>query len=89
MTAKRIQLLNEIHFVWSAREATWQERFRELQEFVHVNGFGSVPSKKTALLDWLRYQQKLYREHKKGKEVSLTETRIAQLKRLGFLVDSK
>ena len=89
MTPERVKLLEKIEFVWDAREAAWQERFQELEEFVKVNGRGCMPPKKThaSLLQWLKYQKKLYREKCKGKEVSLTEKRIADLKRLGFILD--
>jgi len=89
MTPKRVELLEKIEFVWDARDATWQENFRELHEFVEVNGRGIMPPKKThaALRSWLRYQRKLYREKCKGKEVSLTDDRITALRRLGFVLD--
>lgn len=87
MTLERVKLLEKIDFVWDTREAAWQERFQELQEFVNVNGRGCLPPKKThsSLLRWLSYQKKLYREKCEGKEVSLTEKRVTDLKRLGFV----
>lgn len=90
MTSQRVDLLNKIDFVWDARDATWWERLNELKEFVGVNGYGVVPPKTThaALVDWLRYQKKLYREKTKGKKVSLTDERIAELRKLGFILDS-
>ena len=89
MTLQRVELLEEIDFVWDARDAAWYGRLRELEEYVHVNGLGQLPPVKThgSLRHWLRRQVQLYDEKKDGEQVSLTEERIAQLKRLGFLLD--
>lgn len=90
MTPKRVELLNRIDFCWDAREAVWYEKYRELERFVTANGLGCLPPKKThaVLVDWLKYQKKLHRDKLKGKKVSLTDKRIAELRRLGFVFDS-
>ena len=88
MTRDRIDLLNKLDFCWDARQAAWLERHAELQEFVDTNGMGQAPPFKThkSLRLWLNRQIKLYGERKEGKEVSLTDERIAKLKQLGFLL---
>lgn len=87
MTPERVQLLNKLDFVWNARDAAWYQRLSELEEFTKVNGRGLIPPVKThsSLRNWLCRQIRLYEQLKKGKEVSLTEKRIAELERLGFL----
>ena len=90
MTPRRVKLLEQIDFVWDARDAAWYERLAELKDFVIANGPGVLPPKKThaGLLDWLRYQKRLYKDKCKGKQVSLTKERIAELERLGFVLGS-
>lgn len=89
MTPERIQLLEEIDFVWNALDAAWFARLEELKEFVDVNGLGQVPPPKNhaSLRNWLKRQSKLYKEKLEGKHVSLTDERVAALQRLGFLTD--
>lgn len=91
LSPERIKLLNRLDFVWNLRDATWNERMAELQKFVAVNGPGVMPSLKThaVLVDWLRYQHKVYRDKRKGKKVTLTDERIEALQRLGFLLQHK
>lgn len=88
MTPERIELLEKVEFVWSARDAAWLERFQELEEFIHANGPGLMPPVKThaSLRSWLNRQLKLYEERLEGKSVSLTKDRTEALKRLGFLL---
>lgn len=89
MTLERIELLNRINFAWDPRDEMWYERLEELEEFTQTNGLGIMPPRKThaVLVDWLRYQRKLYRAKLDGKKVTLTDKRIAELKRLGFVFD--
>jgi hypothetical protein len=91
LTREQVELLNRIDFLWNLRDATWNKRLAELQEFFAHNGPGVMPSKKThaVLVDWLRYQNKLFRDKLNEKKVTLTDERIIKLQRLGFLLQDK
>lgn len=86
MTPERVELLNKIDFCWYARDAAWYRRLTELKEYVTANGFGKMPPH-GSLRNWVRRQIKLYSDKMEGMHVSLTDERIAELKRLGFLLD--
>jgi len=40
LTDEKIQLLEECGFVWAKRkgQAAWEEKFRELQQYLEMNG---------------------------------------------------
>jgi hypothetical protein len=64
LTDDRIQRLEEIGFCWNTREATWQLRWKELQDFSERFGHSNVParwSENTALAAWVATQRQKYR----------------------------
>lgn len=64
LTDDRIQRLEEIGFCWNTREATWQLRWKELQDFSNHFGHSNVParwSENTALAAWVATQRQKYR----------------------------
>jgi hypothetical protein len=64
LTDDRIQRLEEIGFCWNTREATWQLRWKELQEVSKVFGHSNVParwSENTTLAAWVATQRQKYR----------------------------
>jgi hypothetical protein len=64
LTDDRIQRLEEIGFCWNTREATWQLRWKELQEFSNIFGHSNVParwSENKALAAWVATQRQKYR----------------------------
>eukprot|EP00544_Gedaniella_sp_CCMP2646_P014990 CAMPEP_0202484532 /NCGR_PEP_ID=MMETSP1361-20130828/3605_1 /ASSEMBLY_ACC=CAM_ASM_000849 /TAXON_ID=210615 /ORGANISM="Staurosira complex sp., Strain CCMP2646" /LENGTH=235 /DNA_ID=CAMNT_0049113213 /DNA_START=95 /DNA_END=799 /DNA_ORIENTATION=- len=46
LTREQVELLNRIDFLWNLRDATWNKRLAELQEFSPHNGPGVMPSKR-------------------------------------------
>jgi hypothetical protein len=87
LTEERKQLLDAIGFVWKAHDAKWQVKFEELQDHVRVNGFGHYPPATSTIGYWLMHQKRMYRKHKEGHKVTLTQERMQKLKSLGFLRD--
>jgi Helicase associated domain len=89
ITPERIAMLEEIEFVWNAQDALFRKRLEELREFVDANGFGRVPPVKThcTLSKWLQRQRQYYLKMKEGEKVSLTQERVSELQKLGFLID--
>jgi hypothetical protein len=64
LTDDRIRRLDEIGFCWNTREATWQLRWKELQDFSKHFGHSNVParwSENTALAAWVATQRQKYR----------------------------
>jgi hypothetical protein len=56
MTIERIDLLEEIGFVWDPLDETWQNNYKELEEFQHLHGHVNVP-KEDPLSDWTSKQR--------------------------------
>eukprot|EP00547_Thalassionema_nitzschioides_P009489 CAMPEP_0194229778 /NCGR_PEP_ID=MMETSP0156-20130528/44066_1 /TAXON_ID=33649 /ORGANISM="Thalassionema nitzschioides, Strain L26-B" /LENGTH=308 /DNA_ID=CAMNT_0038962337 /DNA_START=38 /DNA_END=966 /DNA_ORIENTATION=+ len=44
ITNERIQILNNIGFVWDSHEASWEERLKELMVFKEMHGTCAVPA---------------------------------------------
>jgi hypothetical protein len=86
MTTERIDMLNNLDFVWSVHKMIWNEKYLLLEEHVRMNGLGSLPPWKGNgnVRSWAANQQKLFRNRLQGKENTLTEERIQKLDRLGF-----
>ena len=87
MTSRRFELLSKLDFSWDARETRWLRRYKELKNYVALNGFGCRPhyKKQRALSTWLQNQQTMYRALEEGEKTTLTEQRVQLLKKLGFL----
>lgn len=91
---ERIALLTEIGFCWDTYEATWMERFRELEEFKVRNGNCAVPAnylENPKLGTWVHHQRRQYKKFKKGGNKASCQhdktvaKRIKALDGLGFI----
>ena len=91
ITEERIERLNQIGFVWSAREAAWEEKFAELVEFKATHDHTDVPSswEDQELFWWVSVQRREYKKFKGGKPTQITEERIERLESIGFEWRSK
>ena len=82
LSEKRIELLNEIEFVWDPFDARWNEMFERLVEYKKKNGSTNVPKRykeDPELATWV-YDQRRYR-----REESLPMKRIEKLDSIGFV----
>jgi hypothetical protein len=91
LTEKRRQALENVGFVWSSHHAIWDEKLKELKEFIRHHGHANVPSKypqNRQLSIWVRSQRRQYKllgEYAQGKHRShMTKVRYHQLRDLGF-----
>jgi hypothetical protein len=86
MTTERIDMLNNLDFVWSVHEMIWNKKYLLLEEHVRMNGLGSLPPWKGNgnVRSWAADQQKLFQNRLQGEENTLTKERIQKLDRLGF-----
>jgi hypothetical protein len=87
MTDERIQLLNDIGFVWDSHEVVWMERFHELLGYKNVYGHCRVPSsckRHPQLATWVKSQRRQYKLYHEGKQSSMTNIRITHLNSIGF-----
>jgi len=81
-----MKLLEKVNFQWDARQAKWEENYRELAEFVAMNGKGSLPSYQQSRLlrFWCNNQRKEYRKLLNGEPTLLAGKRKEMLDELGF-----
>jgi len=84
MTTERMEMLNEIDFVWHVN--TWNERFEELKVFKESHGNFLVPTEhqNKQLRPWITTQRSHYRFLQEGKPSQLTQERIELLEGIGF-----
>ena len=86
LTDERIQLLNELEFVWDPYQVRWMERYNELVEFQRLNGQFAMPSRanEPSLRRWLYLQGKQYRQMMDGKPSKMTAERKELLDQVGM-----
>lgn len=87
LTKERVEKLRRVGFVWHAKEALWQKRFGELQEFKRMYGHYSVPSifpSNQPLATWVKCQRRQYELYLKGHPSFITPDRIRSLDECGF-----
>jgi hypothetical protein len=64
----RISLLNDLGFEWIRRETplklSWNERYKELKNYIACFGNGMVPQRCGALGKWVQKQRDLFRKNK-------------------------
>lgn len=88
MTEERAQDLDKVGFCWDTHEATWLERFKELQQFKEKHGTCIVPTTYNAvpkLGTWVHHQRRQYKKFKEGQACHITEERIRALDSIGFV----
>jgi superfamily II DNA or RNA helicase len=82
----RIRLLDEIGFVWDARDFRWEAMFKELSAYKEVHGHLNMPTTSTGLGSWVHIQRRAKRHGK------LPEEKIRRLDEIGFswaFIDSR
>ena len=85
ITKERIERLDSIGFEWRSKQTyQWKIRFGELRDFYDENGAVPVPSTKMSLYKWACRQKKEYDKFVRGEKTNMDETRIADLKSIGF-----
>jgi hypothetical protein len=88
LTLERIQMLDELGFVWDLQAKSWDDRFEELREYVSQHGGNAdVPSahpdnKKLAI--WVKCQRRQYKLRKAEKRTTISIYRVALLESVGF-----
>jgi hypothetical protein len=87
MTPERIQLLEDLGFVWDSHEATFQERLEELSEYRQTHGTAVIDgsdAQNKQLYTWVKGMRRQYKLYWQGKNSSMTPERIEQLEKAGF-----
>jgi len=90
MTQERMDLLNQIGFVWNVLDYQWQVRYAQLVRYQAKHGDTLVPQKqRNGLGRWVSRQRFHYHKYLDGDASShMTPERIAQLERIGFVWDA-
>lgn len=95
MTEERIQLLESQDFIWDPLDYHWQQKFKELREWIARNGHGAIylTKKHDPLETWAVRQRNMYKKYLTGEKIGLpsktVEERIFKLKEAGFVFDLK
>jgi len=84
MTEERLRLLEEVDFVWNARDYKWNRSYLELCEFVQLNGHAHV-REKGPLARWVVVQRMSYKKLQNGDTSPLTDERLKKLEDIGFV----
>jgi Helicase associated domain len=87
MSQDRLDILNEINFVWDSHDAAWQEKLNELSQYCKENGNCLVPSNykiNPQLATWVKCQRRQYKLYWIGRPSAMTPERIIRLEQLGF-----
>lgn len=90
LTPKRIQMLQDVGFVWEAknpRHVPWETRYQELVDYQSLHGNCLVPmnySENTQLAIWVSTQRKEYKLWNASRPCHITSQQIQLLKNIGF-----
>ncbi|KAI2495377.1 hypothetical protein MHU86_19131 [Fragilaria crotonensis] len=87
MSQERLEILNEVNFVWDSHEAAWQEKLNELNQYRKERGNCLVPSNFKAnpqLATWVKCQRRQYKLYWIGRPSAMTPERIIRLEKMGF-----
>ena len=100
MTPHRVNILNNIGFVWDASDKIgfkkdnegWMQMFEQLMEYKEKHGDFLVPQVyegNPKLGKWVSRQRYFYHRTKMGKSTRMTEERQHKLEELGFVWKAK
>ena len=78
MTNTKLQHLEDLDLKWNPHDATWNQRFAELEKYFDENGNCNVSRKVPKLGKWVDNQR-----NNKNLRAAHTEERKAKLRRLG------
>lgn len=90
LTQARIDVLDQIGFVWNAQEAAWQRNFHELVSIHERYGTWIVPPDHPAnrkLCLWVKEQRRHGKLLMQGMPSHMTAERAQQLEKVGFCFD--
>ena len=90
MTQDRIDLLDEIGFVWNAQEAAWERKLHALASFHRKYRHWKIPidhPKYQKLALWVKEQRRHRSLKNQGKSSHMTVERIRRLEEIGFRFD--
>ena len=91
ITDERIELLDEIGFIWDPNEYLWETHFRELQKYKMQYGDCAVPQNFTenqTLGNWVNMQRVHYQNVVKYRNrMSIKPARVKKLCEIGFIWD--
>jgi hypothetical protein len=83
MDERKVELLNNLLFVWDMNQQIWQSRYDELHQFKSDFGHVNVPIKYKTLGQWVT-------KHRKAKRAgALSQSRVERLDEIGFIWDVK
>ncbi len=89
MTQQRIQLLEDVDFIWDPFQYAWDMKYNELCDFISINGHSAIRAKRGSknfpLARWVSVQRSYYKKYLNGEKTSLTEERIEKLNQIGFV----
>ena len=92
ITQERIEMLDQIAFVWNAQEAAWDRHIADLKSFKDEYGDCLVPinhKKYPKLGLWVKEQRRHYNFLKRGKPSHMTFERFDELDTLKFCWDTQ
>lgn len=93
ITQERIEMLQNIGFVWSRHAIVWHQRLRELEEYRAQHGDCNIPGnypENQELAIWVKCQRRQYKLFWTDNErSSMTLERINALDKLGFIWNRK
>jgi len=88
LTEERVKLLDSIGFDWSPYETKWNLRVMELAGYKEKFGDCLVPinyEENEPLGRWVSTQRKYFKAYMSGKSKHISQARIKQLDKLGFI----
>lgn len=84
----RIVALDKLGFLWEVRQEQWRRKMEDLAEYRREHGNCAVPFKyppNQALAYWVHGLRQQYHAYRTNKPSEMTEGRIEELERAGFL----
>lgn len=87
LTPHRIDLLEQLDFVWNFRDALWLLRYEELKQYFVDHGHTNVPANwqpNEKLSSWVKSQKHQIQRQLQGRSSTMTEDRQQKLEALGF-----
>lgn len=87
LSKKRVQMLQDIGFVFDYQDNVWDEKISELRAYSKKHKNCNVPAnhaENPRLAIWVKCQRRQYKLYMQQKPSSMTADRIRELERLGF-----
>jgi Helicase associated domain len=86
MTSERLDLLNNVGFIWDSHDVNWREKLDTLTQFKKEHCHCNVPSnyRDKKLATWVKCQRRQFKLYWDGKPSAMTPDRIMELEKVGF-----